>query len=283
MGRPQDKNSSEKNINLPSLSLKGSTVQRDLIINHAKIGKLDASQLQVKGPTKFNDLEIDTAADFRSSACQSLDFTKVTWPKKDAKTQIRPIYLTGLTYNNISIDKDNFDFQPKDIRAIKDFVESSPFSTESYVQLETFFRNIGRESDSKAVFIRMHNRDLAEKMAWWDLRRWLEWFFWGQIAGYGRAPFRVFFVSLALIILGAFLYDPENLTANKKVTGSRLEATFMRFFLSLDRFLPIELGLAKHWDSNASHFLVWLYFYLQQVIGWILIPIALASIYSQLK
>ena len=121
-------------------------------------------------------------------------------------------------------------------------------------------------------------------MSWWDPRRWLEWFFWGQIAGYGRAPFRVFFVSLGLIILGAFTFDPEYLTANRFLSqGKTFEAIMMRLFLSLDRFLPIELGLAKSWDSNGRRFLIWFYFYLQQILGWILIPIALASIYSQLK
>jgi hypothetical protein len=195
-----------------------------------------------------------------------------------------PVDLAGLTYNSISIDKDNSNYQAKDVLAIKEFVEASPFSTESYVQLETFFRNIGIDDAAKEVFIRMHDRELSLKLKWYDPRRWLEWLFWGKIAGYGRAPFRVFFLSLILILFGAFLFDPEYLTTDKMSPEGRIyKSVIMRFFLSLDRFLPIELGLAKNWEAKGRKFFIWFYFYLHQVLGWILIPIALASIYSQLK
>lgn len=285
-GKSQDgKEGSEQNIQIPKLNLKGTVVQRDLDIGNARINELDASHMQVKGPASFDNLVISTFADFRDSAFQSMDFQGVTWPEIDKTKNFRPVYLGSLSYTSISIDKPkNVDYQEKDYEAIRSFVEVSPFNTQSYMQMETFFKSIGRESWAKEVFIRMHDRELAEKLAWWDPRRWLEWFFWGQIAGYGRAPFRVFFVSLALIIVGAFTFNPIYLTANKMpAKGSRLETMMLRFFLSLDRFLPIELGLANHWDSKGRRFLTWFYFYLQQILGWILIPIALASIYSQLK
>lgn len=279
------KEGSEKNIYIPKLNLKGTLVQRDLKICNARIDELDASHMEVKGPASFGNVDITTLADFRDSAFQTIDFEGMKWPEIDKKKNFRQVYLGNLTYTGISIDKPkNVDYQQKDFDAIKSFVEASPFNTQSYMQMETFFKNIGRESWAKEVFIRMHDRELAEKMSWWDPRRWLEWFFWGQIAGYGRAPFRVFFVSLALIILGAFTFNPEYLTANKMPAQGRiLEAMMLRLFLSLDRFLPIELGLANHWDSKGRRFIIWFYFYLQQILGWILIPIALASIYSQLK
>ena len=108
--------------------------------------------------------------------------------------------------------------------------------------------------------------------------------FLGPNSGLWTGAVPSFFVSLALIILGAFTFDPEYLTANKMPAKARfLEAMMLRLFLSLDRFLPIELGLANHWDSKGRRFIVWFYFYLQQILGWILIPIALARIYSQLK
>jgi hypothetical protein len=285
-GRLKDGNPGlEGNIHIPKLNLKGTSIQHDLKICHARIDELDASQLIVKGPAIFSDINITTSADFRHSAFQTMDFASVKWPLPDKNKNTRPVYLNNLTYTGISIDKpDNIDYQEKDFEAIKSFVEASPFNTQSYMQMEAFFTSLGRESWAKQVFICMHDRELAEKMSCWDPRRWLEWFFWGQIAGYGRAPFRVFFVSLGLIILGACTFDPKYLLANRFSTqGKTFESIMMRLFLSLDRFLPIELGLAKNWDSNGRRFLIWFYFYLQQILGWILIPIALASIYSQLK
>ncbi|MCK9374673.1 MAG: hypothetical protein M0P73_00835 [Syntrophobacterales bacterium] len=274
----------EKSVNLPALNLRGTLVQRELKIAHARIMVLDASHMQVKGPAQFTNVEIVTSADFRRSAFQGLAFKEVRFPEPDKSTHIRKVYLTDLSYNGISIDKiDDADYSPKDYQALRNLVETSPFNTQSYVQLEAFLKRLGRDKWANEVFIRMHDRDLAEKMPWWSVRRWLEWFFWGKLAGYGRAPYRVFFVSLSLIGLGALLFDPCHLKVGRPTDGKVYKSVAIRFLISLDRFLPIDLGLVKYWNSKGSHFLIWLYFHLEQILGWILIPIALASIYSQIK
>lgn len=270
---------------IPSVKLEGSAIQRNLIVNCIDTINLNASYLQVKGRANFNKVSIKNSADFSNSSFQNLIFDNVAWPERDKKTNVRKVDIGELTYNRISIDKpDNKEFQQEDFQKVKDFVDASPFNTQSYVQLETFFKRIGKESWANDIFMRMHNRGLTETMSWWDPRGWLEWFFWGVLAGYGRAPFRVFFVSLALIIVGAYLYNPLYLEKGKYAAdGKRSRLIVIRVLLSLDRFLPVELGLGKKWDHEARHFLIWLFFYLEMILGWILIPIALASIYSQLK
>lgn len=272
-------------VSLPMVKLKGAVVQRDLTIANVKIGELDASYMQVKGRTLFDNVEIDTLADFRNSSFQSLYFTKVKWPAMDKVKNIRKVYLGEMSYSSIDIDKQGGgDLSKDDFRKINEFVEASPFNSQSYVQLESFLKRIGKESWANQVYIHMRDRELSEKMAWWDPRRWLEWFFWGVLAGYGRAPFRVFFISMLLIILGAVLYDPEHLKPrNPPGRGKSHRSMIVRLFISLDRFLPVELGLAQNWDVSATNFFTWLYFHLEQVLGWILIPIALASIYTQIK
>ncbi len=258
--------------------------------------------MQVKGQATIENVQINNLADFRNSSFQGLSLVNVKLPEVDSrkphlgneeKKRFKfEVYLGELTYSNLSVDKPvcqsddkpyDCDYNDKDFEKIKDFVEGCPFYTQSYVQLESFFKRIGRESWANEVFMSMNNRELTEKMHWYDPRRWLEWFFWGKIAGYGRAPFRVFFLSLAFIILGACLFDPRFLMTNKISAEGRIRDAAIRLIISLDRFLPIELGLAKDWDAKGRRFPVWLYFFLQQVLGWILIPIALASIYSQLK
>jgi hypothetical protein len=282
--RNDEKGPPEPRVNLPLLNLKGALIQRELKVINARIGELNASDLQVKGPALFDNVEITTSADFRNSAFQTLAFQGVTFPEIDKKTASRKVYLSELTYNYIGIDKqDNADYNPIDYQKIRNLVETSPFNTQTYVQLEAFFKRIGRDKWANEVFIRMHDRDLAENLPWWSLRRWLEWFFWGVLAGYGRAPFRVFFVSLSLIALGALLFDPGHLKVGKPEDSKVYKSMVIRFLLSLDRFLPIDLGLSKYWDSKACHFFIWLFFHLELILGWILIPIALASIYSQIK
>jgi uncharacterized protein YjbI with pentapeptide repeats len=270
---------------LAQLILKDTTVQRELKIADITVADLDADNLQVKGPAEFSHVAVNNRASFRSSVFQSLNFKDIQWPDKDNATNIRQVYLNDMTYSSISINKSTqVDYVEKNFLEIMDFLENSPFNTQSYIQLEAFFKRIGRETWSNKVFIHMHDRDLAEKMAWWDPRRWLEWFFWGMLAGYGRAPFRVIFISLFLIVIGALIYDPEYLQADMRPIGEKpYQSMIMRCFLSLDRFLPVDLGLGKQWNSQTRHFLIWLYFYLELILGWILIPIALASIYTQIK
>ena len=288
---PDQKTVQESTMNVPRLNLSGVRVQRDLTIADAKIGELLASNVHVKGPTHLSNIEIISMADFRHSSFEALDFQKVAWPKprQEKGKAKRKICLNDLTYSSLSIDKPedkdhSSDYGEDDFNSIKRFVEESPFNTQTYVQLEAFFKRIGKEDWANNIYIRMNDRDLEENLHWYDPVRWLEWLFWGRLAGYGKKPFRVFFISMALIILGACLFDPEYLMDNRTPTdGSIYKSLLLRFFLSLDRFLPIELGLAKNWDSKASRFPIWFYFHLQQVLGWILIPIALASIYTQIK
>jgi hypothetical protein len=272
----------ERSVNLPYLNLQGSQIQRELKIAAARIGKMNVGQMQVKGPAQFSNIEISSSLDLNNSTFQSIDIKNITGTKNAGVINIPKIYLGGANYNSISIDKnDAADYNDNDFQKIKQLIENSSFNTQNYVQLEAFFKRIGRESWANDIFISMQNR-LTAQLPWYI--RWPEWFFWGVLAGYGRAPFRVFFISLGLIVFGSFLFDPEYLTTNKApAEGKTYKTMLVRFFLSLDRFLPIELGLAKHWDANASHFFVWFYFQLQQFLGWILLPIGLASIYTQIK
>ena len=281
----------ESTVNLPKLNLVGTQVQRDLKIFQASIGELLARNMQVKGPAHFRNIAITRLADFRRSSFQTLDFQEVSWPEPqlvDGK-KVRKVWLNDLTYTSINIDKPDdgdrgSDYGDEDFKAVKKLVEDSPFNTQAYVQLESFFKSLGKEAWANEVFIRMHDRELEENLHWADPRRWLEWLFWGKLAGYGKKPFRVFFISFVLILLGACLFDPEYLLDNKKSPEGKIyKSMLIRFFLSLDRFLPVELGLAKHFDAKATRFPIWLYFHVQHILGWILIPIALASIYTQIK
>jgi hypothetical protein len=303
-----DKNGRNRDIVIHSLNLKGVQVRRNLNISNASIDKLNTNQIKVKDVASFENMQVNRSADFRGGSFQTLDFQKIQWPEVDRQqpqdsaevlgTKMEKgfryeVYLGDIAFGSFSIDKPecdananpcDSDYTDDDLKRILAFVDDCPFYTQSYVQVETFFKRIGRDSWANEAFMRMHNRELSEKMDWYDPRRWLEWFFWGKIAGYGRAPFRVFFLSLAFIMLGAYLFNPIYLKEHKKSYDGRLyKSFFIRLFISLDRFLPIDMGLAKDWEAQGRHFSLWLYYFLHRVLGWILIPIALASIYSQLK
>jgi hypothetical protein len=45
----------------------------------------------------------------------------------------------------------------------------------------------------------------------------------------------------------------------------------------------VDLGLAKLWQLNEISFPTLLYYHFHKISGWILIPIALAAVYTQFK
>ena len=220
---PEGRTVQESSMSIPRLTLNGVQVQRDLTIADARIGELLASNVYVKGPALFSNLAIRNLADFRHSSFAAMNFQKVAWPQptKEQGKLVRKICLNELTYSSLSIDRQEDkdhrgDYQERDFDAISRFIENSPFNTQTYVQLEAFFKRIGKEDWANKAFIRMQDRDLEENLHWYDPVRWLEWLFWGRLAGYGKKPFRVFFISLSLILLGAYLFDPEYLTGQQE-------------------------------------------------------------------
>ena len=176
-----------KSVFIPLLNLKGTQVQRDLTLANASIDELNASQMKVKGLALSRNVQINKSADFRSGNFKTLDFEKVQWPevsqqqpqndpKNPGKRGEKPfryeVYLGDITFGSLSIDKPecdadanpcDSDYKEADFKRILDFVNDCPFYTQSYVQVETLFKHIGRDSWANEVFMRMNDRELAER------------------------------------------------------------------------------------------------------------------------
>lgn len=66
--------------------------------------------------------------------------------------------------------------------------------------------------------------------------------------------------------------------------GDPAKTMFVRFFLSMDEFLPgVDLGLAKLWQISKISFPMLLYYHFHKIAGWVLIPIGLAAVLTQFK
>jgi hypothetical protein len=153
------------------------------------------------------------------------------------------------------------------------------------------------------TFIKGKRREYISN--WWNPVNWLVLIFWDGLAGYGRKPGRTFGLSILIIFIGAYFFDPRfleiksikkwkwfsdiSLLNNERFINLLKEKNFykyisLRFILSLDRFLPgVNLGLAKSWEPDNIEYKIWLYWHIHKILGWILIPIGLAAIYTQIK
>jgi hypothetical protein len=242
-----------------------------LQVTGAKLTALAAGHLRVKGPATFQNLEIRESADFQNAALETLEFNGIKWPAKGENRK-----LDGLTYTALTVDKqDNFP-------GCLQLVAESAFNPQNYGQLEDCCKRRGHLDWADQAFISMKDRELAQR-AWWHPGRWFIKVFWGWLAGYGRKPLHILWASLAIVFIGAVLFNPEHLEGYTPYT-KKYRLYLLRFLISLDQFLPaLDMQLANKWKARETPFPIWAYFSLEQALGWILIPIGLAAIYTQIK
>jgi hypothetical protein len=285
-GLPQtnDQPELEKGLTIRKLNLQNIQVQRELKISHATIAQLNASNLRVKGLTYLENLDVKTCLDLKNSDLGDLNFDHVKFPKVNDKTRPRlNVQLGDLSFKSLRIDMpEEFDYATRDFSAIRELIGSCPFDRRVYLQADAFFKKIGRDDWAKAIYIDMYDRELAEKKPWWDPRRWLQWFFWGVLTGYGREPFRLFYFCLALVTLGAVFFNPDSKDNDWK-EKKYLRDLSRRFMLSLDRFFPgIDLGLAKKWNPPPMT-VSEIYWHIHVLYGFAIITLILKIIDTQIK
>jgi hypothetical protein len=265
-------------IRYPLVNLDGVVVEYSLAVGEVIIDEWQAARLQVKGPMIFKKVMVLNRADLRDGSCNSLKLLDTDWPEKPDAT-----WLEGFAYQSISAGEG-----PEDWRRLISWLGHARLDLRSYTQLAAFFQNGGYQDRGDEVYIQGKRRETLEQ--WWRPDRLAILVFWDFLAGYGRKPSRTLWVSLLIVMLGTLFFDHRKFDPsflggwNWLLDGSPAKAAVVRFFLSLDEFLPgVDLGLAKLWQLNQISFPTLLYYHFHKISGWILIPVALAAAYTQFK
>ncbi|MDO9532920.1 MAG: hypothetical protein Q7O12_12425, partial [Deltaproteobacteria bacterium] len=259
------------------LHMDSTIVQRELRIANTKVNTFYANHLQVMGPARLINIFITDLADFQNASYQSLDLSNVTWPRSRNN-----VLLEGLTYETISAEGN-----PNDCDGLLNWLKSCRFSRQPYTQLESYFLKWGHKESADKVFIRMRQKEVA-LLSWW--KKWPTKILWGGLTGYGRKPYLSIPWIVLIVALGALAFpltfDGKTLESHLWLTQmAKSYSSTMKIILSLDRFLPgVDLGVAKYWAPPVNFcFLAWIYWYIQKLLGWVLVPIALAAIYTRIK
>ncbi len=265
-------------LTYPMVNLDGALVDYSLILGDLTLETLQATRLQVKGPTILKNLKIAQKADLRDSNLYSLKMINVTWPQHADQ-----VWLEGLIYQNLSAGEG-----PRDWTKLLAWINDSRLDTRNYTQLETFFRQGGYPDRADTVYIQGRRRVALDQ--WWRPSHLATLIFWDGLAGYGKKPARTFWLSLLIVLVGTLFFDPKNFDPSFLggwtwlLNGNVWRTRVVRFFLSLDEFLPgVDLGLARLWQMNKISYPTLLYYHFHKISGWILVPIALAAVFSQFK
>ena len=260
------------------VNLDGAMVEYSLILGDLRLDVLQASRLQVKGPTVLKNLTISRKADLRDSSFYALKMLNVAWPANPEQ-----VWLEGLTYQSVSAGEG-----PQDWQKLLAWINHSRFDSRNYQQLEDFFLHGGTKDRADTVYIEGKRREVMQK--WWHPYNLATLVFWDGLAGYGKKPARTLWVSLLIVFIGTFVFDHRNFDPSFLggwtwlLQGNRNKTLVVQFFLSLDEFLPgVDLGLARLWHIENISFPTLLYYHFHKIAGWILIPIGLAAVFTQFK
>lgn len=262
----------------PEINLDAAQVDYSLIIADLQVDNLQATRLQVKGPAILKNLKISGKADLRDSSLFSLKLLDVNWPADAAQ-----VWLEGLTYQALSAGEG-----PQDWQILLTWLNHSRFDSRNYTQLATYFRQGGYQDRADEVYIQGRRREMMEQ--WWRPDHLATLIFWDGLAGYGRKPGRTFWLSLMIVMVGTLFFDHRNFDPSFLggwswlLNGNVWRTRVVRFFLSLDEFLPgVDLGLARLWQMSKISYPTLLYYHFHKISGWILVPIGLAAVYTQFK
>ena len=175
-----------------------------------------------------------------------------------------------------NLNVDSFQTQNSTARSLLDFVNSSEFDPEIYLCLEKFFNSRGETELADETFIDRNKRfeDVRPK----DLG-WLGQTITGILAGYGRDPKRSLFPCLIVVVLGWFVFaDKTKMRVTEDKFQDRHYNFWYAFWYSLDVFAPIiDLEAAKVWSPVPGQTFRWFFFRLERILGWLLVPIAIAA------
>jgi sRNA-binding regulator protein Hfq len=202
--------------------------------------------------------------DLRLAKTESFWDDERNWPKAGN------LFLEGFHYERLD------DEAPYGADKRKKWLRLQPrdkFRPQPYEQLAAVLRRMGHEPDARQVMIEK-NRERAKfthfpRQSWW----WYNLF--GRLIGYGYAPWRAFAMSVAMILLGTFLFglgsthglisptgenaevkEPSALAIeeNERPKISEKYPVFSAFFYSLESFTPLlKLDQRANWTPNANH------------------------------
>jgi hypothetical protein len=205
--------------------------------------------------------------DLRQAKVGTLLNSEHSWPSQGK------LYVDGFVYDQIDGRA-----RPSDDKKIEDRVRPTSkvqlrwlqlqpkgqFLSQPFEQLAGVLRKMGLDEDARAVMI-AKNQEHALYVHWRP--EWLWYGFFGQVIGYGYSPWRAFFISLAVIVIGWWLFrrcyrrglvtptgDVEYTVTNDGAHPTSTDyPKFNAFFYSLETFVPlVKLGLADHWTPNAN-------------------------------
>jgi uncharacterized protein YjbI with pentapeptide repeats len=271
----------ENSSSIPFFNLSRTLIRREFRIENASLQKMNATFLQVEGPTFFKGLSIKDEANFEHSTFSTFTLcnTKVL-PKAE-----KSLKFDGMNYQRINAQKGEECAGPWE--APPDLPKKVAYSSSVYTNLEAFFRRQGRPQVAEDVFRtqKQQERDEIQRGTVWVLY-WLWW-----LVGYGHNLLHPIIGSAIFVGIGCLVFRKEIYKRDgTKIEGmipiqpDKLSPTYNALWYSLDLFLPvIDLQTADAWMPAKDRWVATHYMRVHSILGSIWISIGLATLTGILR
>ncbi len=268
---------------LPLVAMPGATVKDVLVLRGLVLRNLNLSLANVAGTASLENVRVVKELNFSGATLGSFRWTLAA-PLKPGPVWPGSMLFAGFTFQNAMVQLpppaagtvDSDDLPPADIGDTLRCFMHAHYSQSAFQSLEAELTRQGEIPDAEDVFFAMHHANRAA--AWtWNPATW-PWgvfdFFQEYVLGYERSVLTPLVWALVFVICGTNLFRRSG-AMTPAGEGGKAPA-FSAAWYSLELFLPVvDLGMAKSWrPANRS---LQAYARVQQIAGWVLVPVALAA------
>lgn len=235
---------------------------------------------------RLEDTLLRGPASFRECSFRVVEFSPTGKVGEDDQFQDR-VDLRGCTYDRIEVG----------CRSLLDHLpgasDSRDYDRQPYIQLERVLRSVGRDEEANGVYLERRRVERQRKKGFpkvWDV-------FWWGLANYGVRPYRLLVFAALLLIAGTLVFHRPGAVEPKAPAQAGVgvqhsaneEAPKCPAVLSLGEssrfslrwFLPVELPLLEDCEVAPGRFSD--FAALLKVLGWIIVPVGLASLAGLLR
>jgi len=225
--------------------------------------------VQVGATTSFADGTFAGYVSFKDARFAALGFANVKWPVTHLDHPW--LWLNGMTYQRITAgsEKDSWNNL---YELVQRTAHKSAYSADIYASLEDYYRRLGYPGQANMFFRAQKQREREEVLTGfaWAWSYFLDWF-----VGYGRSPQRAILWSVAIVGIGCLVFRADRMEPQQSEHCAR---KYSAFWYSVDVYLPIiKLHDAEIWKPKEDYVLGHVWRRIHTVLGWALIPIAIAA------
>jgi len=253
---------------IPTIDLAQTTITRQLVMQSLQVDSFSANGLDNAGTLTIQNVGIHQTLDLRNARLNLLVIKDLAWPNNPLAFNLR-----GMTYTDIDIGDQGLN--DRTWRGLVMLIDQSAYSPQAYQTLADFLANKGHPDWAQEVNLAMKRRERDDALQPFSAA-WLWSWFLDIFAGYGYRPALAFVWSALVVAIGAWVYRREEnmIPINQEAVKLRYNPILYSFAL----FLPyIDLGIAGKWEPNPDLPGASLYKHIHQILGWVLMPIALLA------